>query len=123
MKQRTILFRIRDIFSESFLDTKNGLSFSCGQLKISNKGIDAFITNNSFRIEQFTGVLDSKGTFIYEGDVVDIIQEGEKHTGRIGFSGGSFWVYGKTSFPLLQTYSDEITVIGNIWTMPEFNKE
>ena len=125
MKKRSIIFRIRDIKGQTYLPTEEGSAKGLKFFYSGNKslGIDAFTLNENFHIEQFIGVVDSKCVLIYEGDVVEVVQEGEKYTGRIGFSGGAFWLYGKASFPILQTYSEEITVIGNIWTMPEFNKE
>jgi uncharacterized phage protein (TIGR01671 family) len=87
---------------------------------------------------QFTGLHDSKGKEIWEGDVV----QGDWHShslmgdkkfkiGVVEFKAPSFWVNGKKSegacrcsdLAELNLEDEEIEVIGNRWMNPELLKE
>jgi len=76
-------------------------------------------------IMQYTGLKDKNGKKIYEGDIVEWVEDylGEgnilKYKSEVSFGGGSFIISGS---PLSEFYKDEnspFEVIGNIYKNPE----
>lgn len=84
------------------------------------------LIEDSFEIMQYTGLKDSEGVEIYEGDVVETIYcYKEKHTGEIYFQPTRYnWSVKHSEFTNqdMFVYSRpdcSITVIGNIYESPE----
>jgi uncharacterized phage protein (TIGR01671 family) len=117
-------FRVWHKTLEKFLSPDEWVISLDGELIFWFIGSDRIhkVPKDLYVIQQFTGLRDKNGKDIYEEDIVICIQEKQKYIGKVGFSGGSFWFYGETSFPLLQTYSEELKVIGNIFQNPELLK-
>lgn len=70
-------------------------------------------------IGQFTGVLDKNGKEIYEGDILEIKDEGVVFTKVVGFNNGMF---GAGNYTLAFYGEDNIEIIGNIHDNPELLK-
>lgn len=78
---------------------------------------------------EFTGLLDSKGKEIYEGDVVDTIYDGELFTGvvvydtsELGFKATNGKENYGSDFQYL-TCCEEVEVIGSIYSNPKLLEE
>lgn len=76
------------------------------------------IKNDDVELLQFTGLTDSSGKPIYEGDIVEVTSQ---YWGMLGnrydvkFKQGAFCV----KYGLLSEISPSISVIGNVHTNPE----
>ena len=106
---RTIKFRCWD---KDFLEMSDKVSFSgrVGQYPIINDGIKD-LQNNGSVLMQFTGLKDSKGVEIYEGDVLKHSQGVDKvWWDKDRWSLGE-WTPGEID--------ESMEVIGNIYSNPE----
>lgn len=106
---RLILFSFKDI--------------DCGELPIVTDpdciGSIDYLSLSDTPIMQFTGVLDSKGTEIYEGDVVS---NAGQYNGEVQFIDGHFTFSKKYINDPLSFYGC-LEVIGNIYENPELIKD
>ncbi|WP_353726291.1 YopX family protein [Lactiplantibacillus plantarum] len=81
-----------------------------------------FLDNKRYDIEQFTGLTDTSGKDIYEGDIVEVTSQ---YWGTLGnryevkFKQGAFCV----KYGLLSEISPSISVIGNVHENPELLEE
>lgn len=75
------------------------------------------------RVEEFTGLQDSKGKEIYEGDIISNRLE-LNEAAEVKFFEGAFWAGTKTYRDrLLRLYvQDDWEVVGNIYENPELIK-
>lgn len=97
----------------------NGSSYN--PLKFVENDIGGLYCNRNLIIQQYTGLNDSKGNPIYEGDIIEQ-NFGEKPTrGLVKFSRGSFRViwpaepYDDLGCMLIEY----VTVIGNVFENPK----
>jgi uncharacterized phage protein (TIGR01671 family) len=72
-------------------------------------------------VQQYTGLKDSKGVDIYEGDIVKIEDKEEVRIYDIVFSHGYFGLNRGSKFKhaLMCPYTEIIEIIGNIFENPE----
>lgn len=72
-------------------------------------------------IMQDTGMRDKNGTEIYDGDIVEIISKVtmEYVKGKIIFGSGCYLVKYGWNTHLLCEFTDDITVVGNVYDNPE----
>lgn len=87
---------------------------------------------NRFFDQEFTGLTDSTGKDVYEGDIVcekmtdDITFEGgECNLGRVFFAAGTFMIDGDGplydhTFSLTPDKLEDYLVVGNVYETPEF---
>jgi uncharacterized phage protein (TIGR01671 family) len=76
--------------------------------------------SGTWKVMQFTGLLDKNGKSIYEGDILKWRSEhnptGEEHIDTVEFASG-YWNLSPWVHELYSTVDRE--VIGNIWENPE----
>jgi len=132
MKNREIKFRLWD----KRLDRQSGKPLGYQNYAYVEGNLNDELKNysESWEYQQFTGVLDKNKKDIYEGDIVKCITGGAEFILEVEpMHGGAFWLKGKmlndkinpngkVSFPLLQTYSAELKVLGNVFENPELLK-
>jgi hypothetical protein len=82
-----------------------------------------FVKEPRYVIQQYTGLKDSKGVEIYEGDIVKW-HVGENNLSEVIFQNGSFMVRGINwgAFWYLSDYCDFYKIIGSIMQNPELIK-
>ncbi len=121
---REIKFRAWDK-SEKIMYSSNCINlliYFNGQLQSSNEYGKLLGTINTpkMKIMQYTGLKDKNGKEIYEAD---IIKNTQGYLEEVAFVNGSFQTasikYPNANLHLLDTYSEYIEVIGNIYENPE----
>lgn len=102
----------------------NDWEFLPFSIQIEGNAKEVYVENikrfNDLIIMQFTGLLDSKGREIYEGDVVEFYYDKDDETrkGIIEYRGCCFWLDDEYLH-----YIGDPTVIGNIYENPELVEE
>jgi len=123
---REIKFRAWDkstkkMYYEGFSISCTGQSDSDGGVYFSGR---IFKKYNPLEIEymQFTGLLDKNGKEIYEGDVMEWVEDPEDYfRGEVVFEEVAFAIKGQDNLNSLNY--DEFVIIGNIYENPELLKE
>lgn len=105
---RPIKFRAWDIKNKCFVGKNWHLNFSDGNIVFDDNS--QYRIKDNFEIMQYTGLLDRKGTPIYEGDIVNILGCGKSF---VFYDSGSFLVRYPEENTLL--WGVDCDVIGNIW--------
>ena len=84
----------------------------------SNNTFELF-EQNYYPVMQFTGLKDSNGKEIYEGDIVARFQGKQKS--YIGFKQGEFiaWIIGEAGFVSCRIECEGCEIIGNIYENPD----
>jgi len=136
MNNREIKFRTWDKqlkqFAEwtnrdPFFDTSHGQIFFWERVQREDGSYDGDIIlqdhGDRFVLQQYTGLKDSKGVEIYEGDILKW-HEGENNLSEVIFLNGSFMVRGINwgAFWYLSDYYNVYTYFGNIFENPELLK-
>jgi len=119
---RELKFRIWDNKNKTFIydwdASLKRLAISLAGL-VYHGGYDDVLPENDYVIQQYTGLKDSKGNDIYEGDIVEI---GDRKR-EVIFNIGMFYIdenYGDI-VPISEV-DNIIKVIGNIFENPELLK-
>lgn len=110
------------------------LQFGIGGIRFhdleNDRQVVVELTDGSYELEQFSGILDSKKNEIYEGDIVSIdFDTDEVEKSEVKFSSGGFIVeadfgdYDLTTIGWAIEMAEEIKVIGNIHQNPELLKQ
>ena len=141
---REIKFRAWDLVTKTMKEVRGIFYFRGDELKMVN-----ITENRRFEFMQFTGLKDSKGKEIYEGDIVRFYEQGydpnepdeeriEPETTTVlvrwdedGKCLAIDWDYGELDTTsvgwgyewILNSEFDYHEVIGNIWENPELLKE
>jgi len=121
---REIKFRIWDKKNNMFIYVWDA---SHKRLAISLNGLvysgmyDDVLPENDYTIQQYTGLKDSKGVEIYEGDIVDCKYDDEKVIAEIKYSEEyAAFLCGENA--LWQGWLGKAEIIGNIFETPELIK-
>lgn len=119
-------FRIWDKLAKIFVSNENAAENCNGIFSILPSGeiIENYCGSmlkkdlSNFEIQQWTGLTDSKGVEIYEGD---ILKWGEKNLSKVEFYNGAFFVFGINwgACWQLADYADAYNIVGNIFQNPE----
>lgn len=124
MKNRELKFRAWAIGSNKMLHDV-GVHPS---ISMANEGYDpgepGWLTVSprmeSYVVMQYTGMKDDEGKEMYEGDVVEMDDDGDLITGPIEFETDSWWIGGQIEDSLASKLEDYgLKVIGNIHQNPE----
>lgn len=84
---------------------------------------ERYLNQDGIDIQQFTGIKDAKGNPIYEGDIINFIPFGEKHTrvGVIVFENACYMAKSFNDVPQgyhIYFHDSEPEVVGNIYDLP-----
>lgn len=85
---------------------------------------------NKYKIMGFTSLLDCEGKEIYEGDIVEVLEDYYLKEGIIHFSQGAFTilekdksgVFGLEKLKICENKLKEVRVLGNVYESPELLK-
>lgn len=103
---RTIQFRFwHDVFKEYVKEPQVYMMLNC------DGEFEEILTNGAFIIEQYTGINDSEGVKIYEGDILESVFDNQRKIAPVRFEEGCFIV---DTVPLYVEADFTCKVIGNI---------
>lgn len=85
-----------------------------------NYSLGEAILNPDIEVMQWTGLYDSEGVEIYEGDIVELRAQWGGFVGDIIFECGCFGVKdGHTVYTFQDASSETLRIIGNIYESPD----
>ncbi|MFA5166572.1 MAG: YopX family protein [Candidatus Paceibacterota bacterium] len=127
---REIKFRAYDRKEKKMIPSVGFYDSDCGRILVEESymlgggetynfyDFDVNTQQNRFELMQYTGLKDSTGKEIYEGDIVEYESEDDGYTskGMVAFNEGCFDV--NNSIELYLAYR-QCSVIGNIYENPE----
>ena len=118
---RELKFRVWDNKNKKFLPESHFAILGSGKVIVTLSGYYEHFTNKTqddYVVQQYTGLQDSKGNDIYEGDIVKATSDqydNENFVGKVIFDEGCFltWI---NKNDIREVWSgDDIEVIGNIF--------
>lgn len=121
---RQLKFRVFDdihnsgmcaVLSIDFNNTEFGYVCNCG-------GVHWIYKKDFSELRQFTGLQDSRGVDIYEGDLLTLEWLTKKSIGEVFFHQGGFYlrdINKKTWFDHLNEFNEVEKIIGNVHKNPE----
>lgn len=125
---RELKFRVWDNKNKKFLPESHFAILGSGKVIVTLSGYYEHFTNKTqddYVVQQYTGLQDSKGNDIYEGDIVKATSDqydNENFVGKVIFDEGCFltWI---NKNDIREVWSgDDIEVIGNIFENKELLK-
>ena len=126
--ERELKFRVWDNKNKKFLPESHFAILGSGKVIVTLSGYYEHFTNKTqddYVVQQYTGLQDSKGNDIYEGDIVKATSDqydNENFVGKVIFDEGCFltWI---NKNDIREVWSgDDIEVIGNIFENKELLK-
>ena len=125
---RELKFRVWDNKNKKFLPESHFAILGSGKVIVTLSGYYEHFTNKTqddYVVQQYTGLQDSKGNDIYEGDILKATSDqydNENFVGKVIFDEGCFltWI---NKNDIREVWSgDDIEVIGNIFENKELLK-
>ena len=125
---RELKFRVWDNKNKKFLPESHFAILGSGKVIVTLSGYYEHFTNKTqddYVVQQYTGLQDSKGNDIYEGDIVKATSDqydNENFVGKVILDEGCFltWI---NKNDIREVWSgDDIEVIGNIFENKELLK-
>lgn len=110
-------FRVWDSADECWIDSSHLRCNVDGYLYLPY-GLAPQRNIKRFTIQQWTGLTDSQGVEIHEGDILEFLgpEDFSAHYGKVFFEDGMFKA---TEHGTLYSWRKWITVVGNIFQNPE----
>jgi hypothetical protein len=122
MSNRILKFRAWDKLAKQFTYPDKGYQ---GHYVLTLNGQFQNLQNGSggdeYVVQQWTGIQDSKGNEVWEGDIVSYVLHGIVYAKEVTFSSCG-WILGKESNHRLYIGLPKSEVIGNIFEHPELLK-
>ena len=131
MNNRQLKFRAWDKLEKRFIYPDKGYQ---GHYVLDLNGRFQNLQNGSggdeYVVQQFTGLTDSKGNEVWEGDILVEKHdggEGESYIGAVSFMAGTFMIDGDSLYNYVYNHAPDVledfTVEGNIFENPELLKQ
>ena len=118
---RELKFRVWDNKNKKFLPESHFAILGSGKVIVTLSGYYEHFTNKTqddYVVQQYTGLQDSKGNDIYEGDIVKATSDqydNENFVGKVIFDEGCFLTWINKNDIRGVWSGDDIEVIGNIF--------
>lgn len=115
---REIEFRAWLKYKKKMVNVKS-IDLYTGDISYRYNGTSHFANSDEIELMQYTGLKDTNGVKIFEGDIVEFSGD---EIGVIKYTGGCFEIEadGFTETFYYNRYSYEVEVNGNIYENPEF---